>query len=200
MRRLLIFSLAAVSTVACLAPRQYRFVPSDPSDTLPPWHYADLIEAVLCASPFPQVPSPYWKSSEVNRAELLAWYGKVDDRPIYVNVALFWVELTPSVSGGRWALVQLGQNPIPTPENSPDSPGDRELRTKWGLYFIFDTKWEPVEIFDHPPTDDDVKMFLKNWDDSSLRWTYLTSGVRLATWERLFGSKPSFRVNSNDAG
>ena len=141
--------------------------------------------------------SPYWQPTEVRRAELLAWYAKVDDRPLYVNVALFWLELSPINSKGRWALIQLGQNPIP---HDSDSPENRPWRTSWRPYIINDAKWEPFAIFDHAPTAGDIREFMREWDDSSSRWKYLSAGVRAETWERLIGEKPPTEVLRGEGG
>ena len=171
-------------------PQQYRFVPSSPGDTLPPWRYGDMVKAVLEATTDSKMP-------RIETLELLAWYGKVDDRPLYLNVALFWAEMSLPDSTRSWALVQIGQNPIPWGE---DTPENRRLSSEWRTYEIYDVDWRPIAVFDHPPTTLDVRQFLEYWDQDVSGWKYLTSGVRIETWKRLIGDVPTFRVNRSEAG
>lgn len=180
----------AVLALCCAVPPQYRFVPSIPGDTLPPWRYGDMVQAVLEAA-------DAWNMPDIKTLELLAWYGKVDDRPRYVNVALFWAEMASSHSTRKWALFQIGQNPIPWGD---DKPKNREVGSEWGIYTIFDVDWRPIAVFDHPPTNLDAREFLRYWDKSTSGWKYLTSGVRTETWKRLLGEAPTFVVNHGDAG
>ena len=183
--RILAVALVVALILACAPPKlRYRHSPLDPSDTLPPWPYHDIVEGVLGAS-------RDWEPSDVKHVELLAWYGKVDSRPWYVNVALCWVELED-----RWALVQLAQNPVPPDEK----PKHREFHSRWHAYYIYDIKWRPVAIFDRPPTASDVEHFLTEWDDSGRGWKYLTRGVRTQTLKRLLGEEPQPLAAWRDAG
>jgi hypothetical protein len=181
-------ALWLLAAVGCVAPVQYRYTPLTPADTLPPWPYGDMVKAVLDAS-------NAWKPSEVKDLELLAWYAKVDDRPLYVNVALFWAELSPSLN--KWALVKIAQNPVPW---GNDKPENRRFRSQWHPSVCCDCGWEPVEMFNHPPTTADIQRFMREWDDGSPGWVYLTSGVRAATWKRLIGEEPPPEVIRGRAG
>ncbi len=152
-----------------------EFLPSIPKDTLPPWRYVDMTRAIL-------EDSSSWLPQEVQGLELLAWYATVDDRTEYVNyvnVVLFGVRLT----GGRWALVQLGQNPIPEPYAPA---GTANIRTVWHSYLILDVNWSPIAVFPAKPTSRQVDAFLQWWGrDESGR--VLSQGFRSQTWKAFFG-------------
>lgn len=149
-----------------------EFVPSLPKDTLPPWTYDDMTRVVVELS-------GSWSRREVLAVELLAWYAVVDDRPLYVNVALFGVRL----SGGRWALVQLAQNPIPGPFVAG---GSSQLRTGWSPYLIFDVDWNPVAVFKGKPSTLEVDAFLRFWFEQG-GWQVLSQGFRTQTWQAFLG-------------
>lgn len=160
---------------------QREFFPSFPRDTLPPWRYVDMTQVVV-------EESGRWVPSEVEALELLAWYAQVDDRPLYVNVALFGVRLT----GGRWALVQLAQNPIPD-ANYP--AGTAARRTRWTLYYVTDVPWGPVALYSAKPTSRDVESFLAYWNDTG-GWRVLSRGFRSQTWNAFLGVPAPTRLRA----
>ncbi len=170
-------SLFFVSACMTFTSQASRFVPRDPTETLPPWRYQEMVAVVLSRS-------PNWKASEVKSLELLAWFSAKDDRPVYLNVALFCVEL----DGGDYGLAQLAQNPIPS-ARQPER--QRAVATKWGLYDVWDDPWEPTVRFRSRPTAEAVKQFLRLWPGRRLdtSWSILTCGVRARTWRRALGMK-----------
>lgn len=163
-------SSSAAPRLAMRAP--VEFVPSLPKDTLPPWRYDDMTRVVV-------EESGSWSRREVLAVELLAWYAVVDDRPLYVNVALFGVRL----SGGRWALVQLAQHPIPEPSVATGHAG---MRTGWLYYVIFDVDWNPVAVFKGKPSTLEVDAFLRFWSEQN-PWQVLSQGFRAQTWQAFLG-------------
>jgi hypothetical protein len=120
-------------------------------------------------------------SRKVRDLRLLAWHGMSDDRPVHVEQALFWADLSNQDSGKRWSLVQIGRNP------------DRgDVFASWGLYIVMDTPWQPVKSFDHPPNNIDVYSFLQFWSFAPDKpWRLLTCGVREQTWKYVTGELPT---------
>ena len=170
---LLVVAYAASAFGGCAATADYRnFVPSDPSDVLPPWRYLDMVETVVDGW------KQQWTVADVEEVEVLAWYAMVDDRAWYVNGALLCLRLTR----GRWALAQIAQNPIP---DSRVSPQRRDVDTRWNYHFIFDVTWQPGVAYSHRPTAAEVDDFLQRWrTPTDFRIT--AEGVRKKTWQRLF--------------
>jgi hypothetical protein len=163
------------------------FIPSIPKDTLPPWRYDDMTRVVA-------EQSGVWSPHEVRDLELLAWYAVVDDRPLYVNAALFGVRLT----GGRWGLAQLGQNPIPDPHVPPERAS---ARMNWFFWRITDVDWEPAAVFAHKPSPEDIDRFLRFWHEQTY-WRTLSQGFRAQTWQAFLGvpAPASLRALNEDRG
>jgi hypothetical protein len=155
-----------------------EFVPKEGKDPLPPWRYADMTKVIVHES-------RAWKPREVDGVELLAWRATVDERPLYLNVAVFVVRL----EGGRWALVQLGQTPIPT---SRQTKNERDQETRWHIYSrISDSDWQPVTVFRQRPTSRQVEQFFESWQLVGERPpSVITEGVRSETWKSVLGMSP----------
>src|SRR5437773_9750104 len=166
-------ALAAALSGGLGSPSITNLAARDSLDPLPPWQYSDMARAALAglsADP-----------ADVLDLRLLAWHGMIDDRPVHVEQALFWVALRRRGVGEQWALVQLGRNP------------DRsDVFATWALYIVMDAPWQPVKLFDHPPNNAEVYAFLQFWtfapDDS---WRLLRSGVRERTWKHATGEPPT---------
>ena len=177
MRRLAFLAalIVVASTSASLARHSLdELAARDNLDPLPPWSYAEMARAALDGL-------PGRSSADVRDFRLLAWHGVVDDRPVHVEQALFWVSLRLRARGEQWALVQLGRN--------PDRP---DVFSKWALYVVMDTPWQPVRLFDHSPTNAEVYGFLDFWKFSpDPSWRLLTSGVRERTWKHATGEPPT---------
>jgi hypothetical protein len=173
---------AAWPVVAISAPGSHlRFLPSDPKETLPPWDYVEMVSVVVNQS---SAWFPRWRASDVEALELLAWSAKVDDRPVYVNYALFGARLR----GKRWALAMLAQNPVPDRYMPQD---ERAKATRWGFVNVRDPSWSgPVAVFNKPPTRAEVDYFLNGWDWPDERWVSLTEGVRPQAWKAIFNELP----------
>ena len=164
------FDGAGTALAAALGP--VVFIPSLPADTLPPWRYDEMTRVVV-------EQAGEWEASDVESLELLAWYAVVDDRPWYVNVALFGVRL----SGGRWALAQIGQNPIP---DRSVTFATASRRMDWNWYRITDVDWEPGTVFKGKPSPEAVDRYLRFWGDFR-GYRFLSHGFRARTWQAFWG-------------
>jgi hypothetical protein len=143
----------------------------DSLDPLPPWKYSEMAAAVR--------EGLEESAPEIRDLRLLAWQGMIDDRPVHVEKALFWVKLSSRRIEEQWALVQIGRNP-----NRTDYPD-------WDLYIVNDVPWEPVKFFGHPPDNAEVGAFLQFWEFEPRKpWRLLTSGLRERTWKYAMGERP----------
>ena len=156
----------------------FRFPPDNREDPLPPWDYVAIINAAIDSVPDRPV-------EQVADAQLLAWTGQVDSRPLYINSAIVVLVYKGDPGHQEWGLVHLVQNPIPDCGNSVD-------QSKWHPAMISDVAWKPVQIFEARPTHDELHQFLSVWKGrlSSDHWRVLTVGIREKSWSRLLYDPP----------
>jgi hypothetical protein len=125
-----------------------------------------------------------WRPSDVEALELLAWVAMRDDRPVYVNHALFGAKLR----GRRWVLAMLAQNPIPDRHMREQ---ERVRAARWHLVEVRDLSWSgPVKVFHHLPGRQEIEYFLNGWNWPDGTWVSLTEGVRPRAWNEILGAAP----------
>jgi hypothetical protein len=95
----------------------------------------------------------YDKNDQGQVATLLAFVAREDRRPWYVDDALlvlYWPQ-------GIWQLVHAVRNPK-YPKDYKFTPGS----TAWQLHHVYDAPSFAERSFDHPPTREEVNLFLKD--------------------------------------
>ncbi|MEO8875821.1 MAG: hypothetical protein ABI461_09560 [Polyangiaceae bacterium] len=105
---------------------------------------------------------------------ILAWKQKVDERPLYVDEALVW-QNSPMAG---YALAHVYRH-----------PKDENV---FRLSVVFDAPIEPEKSYDHPPTANEMRAFLKGttWSDDVSGFKRTAGEICTKNWSRVLGSRP----------
>ena len=126
------------------------------------------------------------KKIKVTDFKVLAWYRERDDRPVYVDYALCWAEISTK-SGTRWVLLQMARNPMLN-----EHPVDRT----WNLAIVLDAPNRWFLYFEKPPKNDDVYGRMSWFRFKAERdWVYYDSKILDENWESAIGEKPTVKFS-----
>ncbi len=99
---------------------------------------------------------------------VLIWKKIVDHRPLQIDKAILWFH-----EGDKWIVAHVVRN-----SHSNDS-------TKWDSHIVFDAPSYPYEVFDHSPSTDEIRIFLKNtrWiGNSAPNYKLIEGAICEDTW------------------
>jgi hypothetical protein len=140
----------------------------EPLDPLAPWDYNAMIKPAQEAVQTHDIIS-----------RLLAWEVIVDDRGHKAEAGLVWFSyrLNETVA---WALADVYRVP--------------DVSSEWQLSFIFDSPWQPLQVYRSPPTNEDVYTFgAPHWKfgPPPEGYKYLQAHVCDHAWRQAIGSAPT---------
>jgi len=125
---------------------------------------------------------------DLDEAYLLAFVSEIDDRPLFVELALVAVKMKM----GTWRLAHVGRNPRET---------YKEAR-RWRLRYIYDAHLSPSRDFGQRPSKDEVERFLHDsrWKFSAFPEFRIVRGrVFCETWERALGYRTNHQFPKPNA-
>jgi hypothetical protein len=158
--------LLAIMFVGCAKPSVHPLLAGDDLEPLPYWNYG----AVFADS---AIGLEDWRVWQGKQARLLTWYT-LHDRNGNMTEALFWITFVDIRRSQKWALLKMW-----TRDNS------------WRRAFVVDSYEHGFQVFDHPPTNNDIDESLSRF------WRYqawppderlLEGVVRQATWRKCIGA------------
>jgi hypothetical protein len=148
---------------------------ADSLDRLPSWSYSDFESAVR------REVDPEGKNKTLVR--VLAWSTQQDDRILRVDTVLAWAHVVMSAKN-RWALALMYRHPSVAPE--------------WWASRKDDVAWEPIEFYEHPPSNSEIYSFLDSvpghrpfFESMGQDFFILSAGVRSRTWTAVTGQRPT---------
>jgi len=120
---------------------------------------------------------------------ILAWYRMHDNRPLYVDNALCWAEVTTE-DGPKWVLVHMARNPM---------NNVREHERQWHSYLVFDVPNRWFLYFDKPPRNRDIyeRMVWFKFEVAA-PWKIDDSSIMDEDWSSALGDKPAKRFSSKE--
>ncbi len=127
-------------------------------------------------------PMDRFKDAKVT-ARVLMWRVHEDDRPLYLQGAILWVDVRRAGQPARWILANVYRHP-----REPKPRGE-----EWRLAVIDDGPAAPLKRFDRPPTNADVKTFLQEsfWNEPLPRsFTQHAAGTCPKGWKIALGAPP----------
>jgi hypothetical protein len=112
-------------------------------------------------------------------ARVLLWRVKEDERPLYVEKAIVWVEVREKGAKPRWLLLHVFRH--------PREKGQYD--NQWRLAQVADSPVTPLKRFDTPPRSADIREFLKasDWTEGMTGFRELGAGVCLKGWKAATG-------------
>jgi hypothetical protein len=147
----------------------------DGLDALPGWSYMSMV------APAADLLRTRYGATDLT-VRLLAWLTMENDRAgLKVDEALLWYSYFHS--GTRhWALAHVFRHPY------HPHRGER-----WELNWVTDTPWQPIRVYERPPTNADVYAFTRehwSWGDPPPFFIVLGAAVRERTWRSTIGEEP----------
>lgn len=114
----------------------------------------------------------------IQQAKILTWKVIEDYRPLKVQECVLWIRLDiPS----QWILVHVGRNRY-----------FEKGWSGWARYYASHTKPFWIESYDHPPTRDEIELFLNtnNWWTEVKGFKFLDGNVCTNAWQKVTGQPP----------
>ena len=136
----------------------------------------DLEEIVWgAAEPYEGAVIP---THSVQEAKILTWKVYENNQQLKAQECILWVHLN---NPSQWMLVHVGRNRY-----------SGEGWSGWFRTFQSHTKPFWIESYNHPPTNDEIEIFLdtNKWWAEVERLTLLDADVCANTWERATGQPP----------